>query len=116
MLRLLRNFLTLAIGASHAVITGTRRPLGYAQIVNLTLQAATGLVLPTQPTSGQVVGLVIIQCNGGVVRWRDDAVDPTTTVGMSIPDGGELDYVGDFSAIRFIDSSGTPILDVSYYA
>ena len=115
MLRLLRKFLSLALGASEAVITGIRRPLGYAQIVNATLQSATGLVLPTPP-AGSTIGLAIIQCNGGVVRWRDDGTDPTTSVGMSIPDGGELDYVGDFSAIRFIDAGTTPILDVAYYA
>lgn len=45
-MRLLK-FLTLGIGASEAVITGYRRPLGYQQILNATLQSATGVVMPT---------------------------------------------------------------------
>lgn len=111
----LRDFLRLGIGASLASITGYRRPLGYEQIVNATLASATGLTLPTPP-AGLTVGYAVIQCNGGTVRWRDDGEDPTTSVGMVIPNGGELHYVGDFNAIKFIDADSTPILDISYYA
>jgi len=99
---------------SQATVTGYRRPLGYSQIANATLASATGIVLPTPPRDTQA-GYAVIQCNGGVVRWRDDGTAPTATVGMSIPSGGELDYVGELSAIKFISSSGTPILDVAIY-
>lgn len=121
-MRWLRKYLTL--GAGDSVITGLRRALGYQQILNATLASATGLVFPTITTpnvpGGSVLkivpGLAIIQCNGGVVRWRDDGTAPTSTVGMSIPDGGELDYTGDIASIQFIASSGTPILDVALYS
>lgn len=113
----LRKFLRLGIGASDATITGTRRPLGYQQIVAATIATtAAGLTIPTSIPAGSVVGYAIIQSNGGVVRWRDDATDPTSSVGMVIPDGGELNYVGDFTAIKFIKSTGTPLLDISFYA
>ncbi len=120
-MRSLRKFLVL--GANEAVITGIRRPLGYQQILAATLAAATNITLPTITTpgnpGGSVVmvppGLAIIQCNGGVVRWRDDGVAPTSTVGMTIPDGGELDYTGDIANIQFIVGSSAPILDIALY-
>jgi hypothetical protein len=99
---------------SEAVVTGYRQPLGYQQISAATLAASTALTLPTL-TAGRSLGYVMIQANGGIVRWRDDGTAPTASVGMSIPDGGELNYVGDFKAIRFILSTSAPVLDVSYY-
>ena len=111
----LRKFLRLALGESMATVTGYRRPLGYQQIGNTALQSAVGFSLPVNP-AGSLPGYAVIQCTGGVVRWRDDSVSPTATVGMTIPANGELDYCGDMSKIQFIASSGTPILDVSIYA
>ena len=112
------NYLRLGIGGgsgANEVVSAYRKPLGYTQILNATLAASTGIVMPT-PISSYVPGFAVIQCQGGIVRWRDDGVAPTATVGMSLPSGAELDYVGDISAIRFISSSGTPILDISLYA
>jgi len=114
-MKLLRNFFRLAANANEAVITGIRRPLGYSQILNATLASSTGIVFPTT-LAASPVGYAVIQCQGGAVRWRDDGTAPTATVGMTIASGAELDYVGDFYAIRFISSSGTPILDISLYA
>lgn len=107
-------FMRAGIGPSEAVVTGIRKPLGYSQILNATLAASTGIVMPALP-AGSVVGFAIIQCQAGTVRWRDDGTAPTAAVGMSIASGGELDYAGDFSALRFISSSGAPILDISLY-
>jgi len=59
----------------------------------------------------------VIQNNGtGPVRWRDDGTAPTTTVGMVLPNGSELDYFGEMTALLFIAESGAPILDIDYYA
>ena len=116
MFKWLRKFLDIAIGDSMATITGYRRPLGYQQIDSTTL--GTGAVALTFPTAvaGSVPGYAILQCQGGAVRWRDDGVDPTASVGMTIPANGELDYCGDLSKIKLITSSGTPTVDVSIYA
>ena len=111
----LRKFISAGVGESMATVTGYRRPLGYQQILTATLAASTPITLPVNP-AGLVPGYAVIQCNGGVVRWRDDGTDPTSTIGMSIPASGELDYCGDMSTIRFIASSGSPILDISIYA
>ena len=99
---------------SMATVTGYRRPLGYQQILNAALQSAVGVTIPAA-IDGIQVGYAVIQCQGGVVRWRDDGVAPTSAIGMSIPSGSELDYVGEISALKFISSSGTPILDISLY-
>ncbi len=108
---------------SEAVVTGTRRPLGYQQILNAALQSAASLTIPTLPTGTNGVGLVVIQVEGGQVRWRDDGTAPTSSIGMILGSasgsaaelGGELDYTGQVGALQFIDSGGTPILNVSYY-
>lgn len=97
-----------------ATVTAYRRPMGYQQLTNAQLQASIGLTLPAN--AGLLgVGFAMVQCQGGTVRWRDDGTAPTAAIGMTIASGGELDYVGEMSAIRFITASGTPIVDISYY-
>ncbi len=97
-------------------VTGIRRPLGYQQITTLT--SAVGLTLPTVPAhSCLTMGYAVIQAESGDIRWRDDGTNPTGSVGMLIPEGGELNYCGDFSALKLINSSGsTSIANVAYYA
>lgn len=124
MLRMLLNFLRVASGGpgdAEYAVTGYRRPLGYLQIPTANLNTATtmsaGASAPGYPTfpAGFQPHYAVIQCNGGTVRWRDDGTNPTVSVGMSIPDGGELDYVGDITKITFILSTNSPILDISLY-
>ncbi len=99
----------------QATIVAYRRPLGYQQISAATLAASTGFTLPAT-IAGLPVAYAVVQCNGGNVRWRDDGTAPTSSVGMTLPAGSELDYSGEMGAIRFILSTGAPILDVMYYA
>jgi hypothetical protein len=97
------------------VVTGSRRPLGYQQILQATLATAQSLSVPA-PGAGNYGLYAVIQSNAGTIRWRDDGVAPTATVGMLIPSGGELLYAGDLYKIQLIDGgSGTPIADISYY-
>ena len=98
-------------------ISGSRKPLGYQQIPAGGLAAATKLTLPTLTgaLAGFNVTYIIIQAEAQVVRWRDDGVAPTATVGMQIAVGGELDYTGDPSTIQFIQAAAGGILNVSYF-
>jgi hypothetical protein len=50
------------------------------------------------------------------VRWRDDGVNPTTTVGMPLAVGVPLQYDGDLSRIKFIEQTSGGVLNISYYA
>ena len=99
---------------SVRVISGSRKPFGYQQITSL-----TGVVALTVPTPvNQEANYCVIQCEGAttnIVRWRDDGTNPTTSVGMLLFGGQEMDYSGDLNTIRFIDSVGSSILNVSYY-
>lgn len=115
---------SFGVTANEAVITGQRVPIPNSH-QQLTVTVAVKLTLPTKtitnPTSGatesriQSPGFIIVQCNGGSVRWCDDGTVPTAALGQTIASGAELDYVGDFANITFILSTGTPIIDVNYY-
>lgn len=54
-----------------------------------------------------------ITVDGGAVRMREDAADPTSTNGLYLPDGfaGELVLA---NALRFLQVSGTAKLNISY--
>ena len=49
------------------------------------------------------------------MRWRDDGVDPTASVGMLLVAGTPLQYDGDLSRIKFIETTASAKLNVSYY-
>jgi hypothetical protein len=98
---------------SIRVISGQRTPRGYQQITSIA--SATALIVPNTNPPCQYA---VIQCQGSssVARWRDDGTDPTATVGMQLSAGQEMDYAGDLTTIKFIDGTGTSIINVSYYS
>lgn len=85
----------------------TTQCLGYQQITNLL--SSVGLTPPTGAT------YAVIVAEGQAVRWRDDGVAPTSSVGMPVAVGGVLEYDGDFRILRFIQQSASAVLNVSYY-
>lgn len=82
--------------------------LGYQQITSLS--ASTALTVPTGAT------MALITPESQAVRWRDDGVAPTSSVGMPVAVGESLNYDGDLSRIRFIQQAASATLNVSYYA
>src|SRR5258708_33502814 len=116
----LEQFLTVAATRDGASVSAYRRPMGYQQILAATLASSTALTLPSVANSGYVVGYAVIICEGTAgtdgVRWRDDGTAPTSTVGMVLGAGVELDYSGDLTMIRFIVQARSPIFAISYYA
>lgn len=90
--------------------------LGYQQITTLT--SATSLTVPTVDLNGLSAkpSLAIITPETAGVRWRDDGVDPTASVGMPLAAGVTLQYDGDLSRIRFIEQAPTARLNIVYYA
>jgi hypothetical protein len=83
-------------------------PKGYQQIVGLA--ASTALTVP----AGSTYALITTQAQA--VRWRDDGVAPTATVGMELLIGQALRYDGNLAAIAFIQEAATATLNVAYYA
>ena len=90
--------------------------LGYQQITSLS--SATGLTVPSVDLNGlncrPTIALITPESQG--VRWRDDDVNPTSTVGMPLAAGVTLQYDGDLTKIKFIEQSASAKLNVSYYA
>lgn len=98
------------------------QPLGYQQITSLL--TATNL---TRPGDNATCALISVEGTFGTdfVRWRDDGVAPTATVGMLVNAAGisatpvqpcnTFWYYGDLTAIQFIVSSGSPKINISYY-
>jgi len=90
--------------------------MGYQQITNLS--SATKLTVPTKDLSG-LAGtprIAIITPDSKGVRWRDDNVAPTASVGMPLAAGVTLQYDGDLTQIQFIEQSASAVLNITYYA
>lgn len=89
--------------------------LGYQQITSL--GSAVGLTVPQATTGGLAAkpSIAIIVAETAAVRWRDDGVAPTATVGMPLAVGTTLQYDGDITAIQFIEQTAGAKLNISYY-
>ena len=88
---------------------------GYEQITSLA--TATNINPPAKDVTGLVASPVraVIIPEDGAVRWRDDGVDPTSSVGMLLSVGTVFSYDGDLKKIKFIQQSAAAKLNVSYY-
>lgn len=90
--------------------------LGYQQITSLS--AAANLTVPATDKAGnkQQATFALIIAEGQPVRWRDDGTAPTASVGMTLAVGVPLQYDGDLTSIRFIETAASAKLNISYYA
>lgn len=101
------GFLDPTAAPDRVSIAGSK-PLGYEQITNL------NTVKALDPPQGATYAVIDAETQN--VRWRDDGVDPTASVGKRlIKDAGDLVYDGDLTTIRFIETSASAKLNVSYY-
>jgi hypothetical protein len=90
--------------------------LGYQQITSLS--ASTALTVPIRDVNGLSAkpAIALITPETQAVRWRDDGVAPTATVGMPLAVGVTLQYDGDLTQIRFFEQAASAKLNVAYYA
>lgn len=84
-------------------------PRGYQQVT----ATGTAFFLPTLPAGTR---RAVIQAAAQAIIWRDDGTAPTTTVGMTIPAGGELRYDGNMAALQMIAAAAGAIANISYYS
>lgn len=87
-------------------------PVGYAQVTVST--TAVGLTIPEGATSA------VITVETDNIRWRDDATDPTSTVGMFTMQTQSFELVSSkslsqFKAIRDASATADAILNISFY-
>jgi len=97
-------------------LKSTTGALGYQQITSLS--ASTALTVPTRnPATGdlQQPTLALIVVEGQSVRWRDDGVAPTASIGMPVLANGMLSYDGNLQNIRFIQTTASATINVTYY-
>lgn len=85
----------------------------------------TSLCLGYQQISGTVSAnltpppgttYAVIVCETNAIRWRDDGVLPTATVGMPLATSTYLSYDGNFAKFVSIPQTGTAVLNISYYS
>lgn len=90
--------------------------LGYQQITSLS--SAANLTVPALDKLGnhQQATFALITAEAQAVRWRDDGIAPTASVGMPLAVGVTLQYDGDLTKIQFIEQVGGAKLNISYYA
>jgi hypothetical protein len=88
---------------------------GYEQLISLA--TATNINPPPRDVNGFVCSpsTAIIIPEDAPVRWRDDGIDPTPSVGMLLSPGTIFSYDGDLKRIKFIQQSAAAKLNVSYY-
>ena len=90
--------------------------MGYQQITNL--NSATKLTVPQKDLQGLAgtprIAIITPETKG--VRWRDDGVAPTASVGMPLAAGVTLQYDGDLSQIQFIEQEASAKLNITYYS
>jgi hypothetical protein len=96
-------------------VKGITTCMGYQQLG--TLSSATGLTVPVRTPDGMSAkaNFALIVAETQNVRWRDDGVDPTASVGMLLVAGIPFQYDGDLSKIKFIETTASAKLNVSYY-
>ena len=89
--------------------------MGYQQITSLS--ASTALTVPARTQLGLAAtpAIAIITPETQAVRWRDDGVAPTASVGMPLAAGVTLQYDGDITKIRFIEQTAGAKLNITYY-
>lgn len=90
--------------------------LGYQQITSLS--ASTALTVPIMDVNDLSCrpAIAIITPETQAVRWRDDGVAPTASVGMPLAVGVTLQYDGDITKILFIEQTASAKINVTYYA
>lgn len=88
---------------------GNLVPVGAGLLASM----STAKPLPTIPVGARVARLSV---EGNPVRWRDDGVLPTGTVGMPVLAGTEFLYDGDLGAIQVIQVLAGAKVSISYYA
>ena len=85
---------------------------GYQQIT--TLSSAVGLTIPS-PQDGAGITFALITPLTQAVRWRDDGIAPSATVGMPLAAGATLEYDGNLNTIQFFEQAASAELNISYY-
>lgn len=90
------------------------KSLGYAQIAAGGIDVAIGVISAAVLARGPALIRIIPEAQA--VRWRDDGIAPTATVGHPLAVGQELIYTGNrASSLQFISQVAGAILNVNCF-
>lgn len=93
---------------TFSMMNGWYKSLGYSQ-VNVSGAAVGVGVVPSDTI------MTLITIDGGDIRFRDDGVNPTASVGMKVDKGGVIKYDADPSTLKFINVSAAASVNVTFY-
>lgn len=82
-------------------------PRGYENIPGLF--ALRSLTIPDS------AHIAIFKAETEGIRWRDDGIPPTPTIGMPLLAGQSYLYTGDLSKVQLIEIQPSAVLNVAYY-
>jgi hypothetical protein len=99
------------------------KPRGYAQAAAGAIDAATFIssLTFTPPGENAQAGipkgtqLLLISPGAQAIRWRDDGIAPTSTVGYPLAAGAELRYTGAIASLQVISQVAGAVLNVVAY-
>jgi len=91
--------------ADRFVADAAVEPAGYRQV---SPTIATGVNIG----DGRVALIQVLNQN---VRYRDDGIDPTDTIGVRIHAGESIWYTGNLRSIRFIEEGGGAEVNILVY-
>jgi hypothetical protein len=91
------------------MIDRSRDALGYTQITSLAAAVGVGTI----PAGSETL---LLQCTTQNVRYRDDGVDPTGTVGMVLVALTIYEFtVAQIARMKFIETAASAVLNISFY-
>lgn len=92
------------------------KPLGYVQFVAVSSVVKLGTTVPSTGNTAVPDGATycVVTVENAAMRWRDDNVDPTPSIGM--PVATSFSYQGAIPQLRMIAQSGSATYNVAYYA
>jgi hypothetical protein len=104
------------------VKSGPYKPLGHCQITSLA--SAVALVTASCSSGSVPAGAVIAEIcvEVAAVRYLDDGTSPTTSLGiLAAPSSATLPNcfayaIKPMTQVKFIAVSGSPVIDVAFYA
>jgi hypothetical protein len=106
-------FAPIACEAAETVVPGAMVPVGYCQLTATGSAAEVSTCTGGIPVGTSVAYITVETAN---IRWRDDGVAPTASVGMLIVAAAPvLLYQGDITKMQVIAVSGSPVIDISFY-
>jgi hypothetical protein len=98
-----------------------QQALGYAQFTGVSTSVAVSLKtgVPNTGATGIPNGAnsALISVESAAIRWTDDPLNPpTTAVGQPVAAGAAMVYAAQLPLFKFIGQSGSPTVNVTYYA